>query len=100
MPRTSIGRWAVALAVVFVVLLVMFIVTGPEAAGVWEPGTAGAIAAGTVMLLAGVAAAVVGLVSWLRRLDRSWSVVVATVGSGVLTAGILWLLVGSLLTGS
>jgi len=100
MPRTSIGRWAVALAVVFFLMLVLFIATGPEAAGVWESGTAGAIWAGTVMLLTGVAAAVVGVVSWLRNRDRSWSVVAATVGSGVVTAAILLLMVGELLAGS
>jgi len=84
MPKTKLGKWAGALLVVFVVLIVALIF------GRWRPGTAPARIVGLGAGVAGIAAFVTGLVSLIKFKDRSFAVILAVViGSLALLIGIM-----------
>jgi len=77
MPKTSLGKWAGRLLVVFVVLIVTLIL-GMELAGLM-PGTPLVLTLGTCMMLSGIAAFVTGVVALIRFKERSFVVILAVV---------------------
>lgn len=76
-PKSRLGRWAGRSQVVFVVLLIL-VVIGLKLRWLL-PGTPAAIALGTCMMVAGIAAFVTGTVSLAKFRDRSFVVILAVV---------------------
>lgn len=95
MPRTTPGRWAGALSLVSVVLF-GWVVMGINL-GILEPGTLPALVSGTAMMVAGIAALVMALVSRFRYKDRSFVVLLAVIIGGLLSLIILGELVQGIL---
>lgn len=76
MPKTKLGKWAVALLAVFLVSLVIVSISISVIG--FKRGSIEAIALGIFMVIAGMATFVTGAVSLFRLKDRSFLVILAT----------------------
>ena len=76
MPKTKLGKWAVALLAVFLVSLLIVSISISVIG--FERGSIEAIALGIFMVIAGMATFVTGAVSLFRLKDRSFLVILAT----------------------
>ena len=76
LPKTSLGRWSVGLAAAFTLLSVLFaVLTGLGGAG---PGPVAPIVIATIIFgISGIAALVTGLISIVKRKERSILVLLA-----------------------
>jgi len=75
MPKTKLGRWAGALAAVFVVSFIV-VLNERNLLG-WRIGDPRLIMLGTCMFISGIAAFVTGTVSIIKFKDRSPVVILA-----------------------
>lgn len=82
MPRTTLGRWAGGLSFVSVVLFA-WVVIGLNT-GILERGALLAIVSGTGMMVAGLGAFLLALVSRYKHRDRSLVVLVAVIVGALL----------------
>jgi hypothetical protein len=76
MPKTKLGKWAVALLAVFLVSLLIVSISISVIG--FRRGSIEAIALGIFMVIAGMATFVTGAVSLFRLKDRSFLVILAT----------------------
>ena len=76
MPKTKLGKWAVALLAVF--LISLYLVSISISVIGFRRGSIEAIALGSFMVIAGMATFVTGAVSLFKFRDRSLLVIVAT----------------------
>ncbi len=94
LPKTSLGRWSVGLAIAFILLFVLLeLLTGSNPFG---PGTNPVLAVVLKIILAGMPGAVfvTGLVSMIKRKERSVFVLVSmALGLWFLIGGV-WHLIG------
>ena len=73
-PHTKLGRWAVGLGILFVVLFLInsFVFMPTSSDAPWRQVVLPFY--GIFMLLCGLAAGIIGLVAVIRRHERSWLV--------------------------
>jgi len=73
-PHTRLGRWAVGLGILFVVLFLInsFVFMPTSSDAPWRQVVLPFY--GIFMLLCGLAAGIIGLVAVIRRHERSWLV--------------------------
>jgi hypothetical protein len=92
-PHTKLGRWAVGLGILFVVLFLInsFVFMPTSSDAPWRQMVLPFY--GIFMLLCGLAAGVVGLIAVIRQHERSW-LVWLTLLPGLL---VLFLLLGEFL---
>ena len=76
MPKTKLGKWAVALMVVFLVSLITLLIF-LNVIGL-RRGSVEVVLPGVLMAIAGVATFVAGAVSLFKLKDRSFLVILAT----------------------
>ena len=76
MPKTKLGKWAVALMAVFIVSLITLSIS-ISVIGL-ERGSVEVVVLGIFMAIAGIATFVTGAVSLFKFKDRSFLVILAT----------------------
>jgi hypothetical protein len=77
MPESKLGKWAGALLVVFLVSLLALIIFLNVLD--FRRGSAALLVPGTLMMMAGVAAFIAGVISLFKYKDRSFLVIAAAI---------------------
>jgi hypothetical protein len=94
-PKTSLGKWSVGLAVACIVLLVLLVVlVGGIGLGVVKPGSLGAWMLGSAFVFSDIAALVIGLVSIIKVKERSVLTFLVVMVIGLLTLFCLCMEIG------
>ena len=92
LPKTSLGKWSVSLAIVCIMLLVLLMVLIGQSG--MERGSVVANILGISLIISGIAALVTGLISIIKAKERSILAFLAVVVTGLFDLFALFMFIG------